>query len=597
MKNHKSFLLRNVITTTMTTAKIEAFIETNPFQIPEKSSTPIKKLDQEQGEHGKHGERVRDRRRLKIWETNKTERSRSEWIKALLDGADAEDEAAKKKCAEDEAMQSNRVSKIIDKIEKYITSKSNNNEKEALTDFISKKREIFLLKMSLNIKKEEIRKLDEKAKAKAQALQKSEQLLEDDALRFDNFLKENDKKAQDAIRLAEKETKRKMEKVQEIKKMNHQLQVVQSSINKHKSGLEECLRYKSFLQELTPNEWFKEQAEIKRRRQRERRQKRIEMRQLNWKKAEQEKLDLKEKRRKELDQSRKKQKGNSRRRKQELQAATSEQTLPPLPDFEDEELTSSDEDVPMYFGASNQLLDIFSALEEENLFLIQNTQEAEQSLDEMTERFEASKIEVQKKADTMQENINLIDRNIASRQMDIDKMKIRMEGKNSGSRGAEQKLMNDLTKKVKYVYERCGFKITGATPSTLFMLAEIESKMENIFLTVQKIPDQDFKRANKSKEKKRREAKRAQQQADQIKLQEERNRKAIERSMQPPKKPQGKKVSILNSVVGASVLWSISSLILYLQVMYRSYLVKKQNKKEKQTELNEDELDEIKFLT
>ena len=43
-----------------------------------------------------------------------------------------------------------------------------------------------------------------------------------------------------------------------------------------------------------------------------------------------------------------------------------------MPDFDDEELTSSDEDIPMYFGTPNQLPDIFSALEEENLFLIQN---------------------------------------------------------------------------------------------------------------------------------------------------------------------------------------------------------------------------------
>ncbi len=58
------------------------------------------------------------------------------------------------------------------------------------------------------------------------------------------------------------------------------------------------------------------------------------------------------------------------------------------------------------------------------------------------------------------------------------------------------------------------------------------------------MPAQEFKQANKSKEKKRREVKRAKQQAEQLKVQEDRNRKAIERSMQPPKKPQGKKVSL-----------------------------------------------------
>ena len=39
------------------------------------------------------------------------------------------------------------------------------------------------------------------------------QMLEEDAIRFDTFLKENDKKAHEAIKKAEKETKLKQDKV------------------------------------------------------------------------------------------------------------------------------------------------------------------------------------------------------------------------------------------------------------------------------------------------------------------------------------------------------------------------------------------------
>ena len=65
-------------------------------------------------------------------------------------------------------------------------------EKEIMTEFIAKKREMFLVQMSLDTKREEIRKLEEKAQMKEEALQKSEQMLEEDAIRFDTFLKEND---------------------------------------------------------------------------------------------------------------------------------------------------------------------------------------------------------------------------------------------------------------------------------------------------------------------------------------------------------------------------------------------------------------------
>jgi len=80
-------------------------------------------------------------------------------------------------------------------------------EKENMADFIAKKREMFLVQMSLDTKRSEIRKLEERAQQREEALKKSEQMLEEDALRFDQFLKDNDAKAVQAIKKAELETK------------------------------------------------------------------------------------------------------------------------------------------------------------------------------------------------------------------------------------------------------------------------------------------------------------------------------------------------------------------------------------------------------
>jgi hypothetical protein len=57
--------------------------------------------------------------------------------------------------------------------------------------------------MSLDTKRAEIKKLEERARQREEALRKSEQMLEEDALRFDAFLKENDEKVQEAIKRAE----------------------------------------------------------------------------------------------------------------------------------------------------------------------------------------------------------------------------------------------------------------------------------------------------------------------------------------------------------------------------------------------------------
>merc|ERR1711871_1460597 len=121
-------------------------------------------------------------------------------------------------------------------------------EKENMAEFIAKKREMFLVQMSLDTKRAEIRKLEEQAQQREEALRKSEQMLEEDAMRFDAFLKENDYKAVDAIRKAEQETKAKQEKVSEIKKLTAQIAAVRSDMARFEEQLENCRRYRVFLE-------------------------------------------------------------------------------------------------------------------------------------------------------------------------------------------------------------------------------------------------------------------------------------------------------------------------------------------------------------
>ena len=63
-------------------------------------------------------------------------------------------------------------------------------DKELMSDFIAKKREMFLVQMSLNTKREEIYKLEQRAAARDMALAESEQMLDHDRERFENFITE-----------------------------------------------------------------------------------------------------------------------------------------------------------------------------------------------------------------------------------------------------------------------------------------------------------------------------------------------------------------------------------------------------------------------
>lgn len=287
-------------------------------------------------------------------------------------------------------------------------------EKENMADFIAKKREMFLVQMSLDTKREEIRKLEEKAQMKEEALKKSEQMLEEDAIRFDTFLKENDKKAHEAIKKAERETKLKTDKVQEIKKLNQQIQMVQSDMSKHKEALEDCLKYKDFLDSLTPPEWFEEKKRIKAENQEKRRQGRIAKRRAAWEadcKRVRDEWERAQAAEAEAHAKSGKRKKANRGGAADAAAATGPR-MPPAPHFDNEPLTESGEELPMYFQHPQQLLDIFTALEEQNLFLIQNSQETEQALEELKQTFQDTKAKMDHKTEALKLNIDELSQQI-----------------------------------------------------------------------------------------------------------------------------------------------------------------------------------------
>merc|ERR1712194_166085 len=113
-------------------------------------------------------------------------------------------------------------------------------------------------------KKAEIQKLDEKGKSKEMALKRSQAMLDEDVARFDTFLQANDSKAHRALKSAEELSKLKAEKLSKMKTVRGRIAQVQSEIAKYKDQKEECTRFKSFLDQLTPSEWKSRQGELKR---------------------------------------------------------------------------------------------------------------------------------------------------------------------------------------------------------------------------------------------------------------------------------------------------------------------------------------------
>ena len=68
--------------------------------------------------------------------------------------------------------------------------------------------------------------------------------LSQDAIRFDAFLKENDKLAHEAVTSSEREARVKADKLAEIKKMKHAIAIVESEKSKLLETLEDFERYR-----------------------------------------------------------------------------------------------------------------------------------------------------------------------------------------------------------------------------------------------------------------------------------------------------------------------------------------------------------------
>ncbi|CAN0199630.1 unnamed protein product, partial [Phaeothamnion confervicola] len=222
--------------------------------------------------------------------------------------------------------------------------------------------------------------------------------------------------------------------------------------------------------------------------------------------------------------------------------------LPPPPDTDAEPLTSSDEDTPMYFSRPGQLLDIFQALEEQNLFLIQNSQETEHALEELQGGYRAVQRAMDAKTAALRRNVDGLSAAIAAEDARADQLRRRVAGATGDALQRQEALLRELNLKVKEVYEQCEFD-AGSKPTTLFMLSDLEARLEDLLAAIAQMPEEYVARAEKEKEKRRRSKKRAEQQAEMELAQEERNRKAIQRSLQAPRRRTGRPVMFRSRLV------------------------------------------------
>lgn len=416
--------------------------------------------------------------------------------------------------------------------------------KENIADLLAKKRKMFLIQMSIDTKKFEIAKLEEKAAEKEKKIEQEERTLMRDVQRFDDFLTENDIRAVEAINMANEENRLKEGKKKDVQKLNAKIAAVNNEIAKLDDQLENCKRYKNFLDKLTPKEWMEQQQQQQNEKQREHEK---SMQQRNPKNEEESKRvtigktttsNIQSGRPRRVSDARSTKSDSSTRRSREQKTQQSPQPrVEEIWKREREEIEQLLKDMPeMYFKEPEDLLNIFAELEEENLFLIQNTQDIEEQLEDLKRVYRETKEKREREADGLKSQIQNL-----TEEMERERSEIEMIKSQSGHTDDDFNvdLLEKLSDEIRKVYTEIGFGSTTSQLKPLQMLTDIESKFESLLSFVNTLDDKWVMQVEREQERMRRK-KKFELRSQQLNQQERRRRERTRTDTGAVEKRQGK---------------------------------------------------------
>jgi len=279
--------------------------------------------------------------------------------------------------------------------------------KEPLTNFLNKKREMFLFQMTINEKKEQIKEFEELAYLQEISLQNSKDLLEKDAETFKQHIEKNKNETRQAIKNAEDETKAKQKKIQEMKQIQEDLSTIMSKNTKQLEKLEKLYTYKLFLDKLTPDDFWKKQKETR----------------------------------------------DQKKRALSVYAPKEPETFnwqiynlnlsPGILEL----LNDNHEENGIYFHKPTQLQELFENLEEKNLFIIKYTQDIEKSLEELKHGFESKKKILMEREKQLKKNKQELEKAIQARNKGMNQLRHFKDDKFT------DKILRGLETVIKQIYD------------------------------------------------------------------------------------------------------------------------------------------------
>lgn len=209
-----------------------------------------------------------------------------------------------------------------------------------------------------------------------------------------------------------------------------------------------------------------------------------------------------------------------------------------------DETDSDGEELALYFTEPQQLLDVFTKLEEQNLSLIQNTQEMEETLDELNVTLKNTQIRMDREVNLLKQWITTMMISISKEEESAAELELKARVFHFGEYQGDQqdKMLESLNHKVLDVYRNCVGMQQEANLGTVQMLTVVEHQLDELLENLERVPQVKIEQAEKVKERERRMRLREEKARMQKQLQEERLQRARARAQAKIKKKRGRKL-------------------------------------------------------
>lgn len=350
---------------------------------------------------------------------------------------------------------------------------------EGIVDFLAKKREVCKMGMSINAAMREMKLLEERARAKEEALQTSKALLEEDSMRFDAFMRDHDAREKSKDRELQEQESEILTRDTKIKELLRRIHEGEKRIKAQRMELGDMRKYKAFCESLTPASHVKD---------------------------------------------------NVAARSQAFERLRARDDGAEYGDFE-----APDE---AYFVREGQMEAKFRELEEANLFSIQQLQETESKLDQLRRAHDELKQSMGRQITTVDAQLKVLQEGLEAQKRKNAQLGaggIRSELKEIDPR----RLLRRLTEYVESVYKKLLPVSDIANTDVLGQIRDMEGWLNGLLLRADSMAPKARAVAEKRNELKKRKIAVQHHLAEQAALQEERKRSAIAR-MQMNLKPLGK---------------------------------------------------------